>query len=145
MNYEEARQSASSVQPNPYTVAPCAWPDFDWPLFDPTKGLTGGLENIKPTGRERCDHDKREEAEQHHYDHELAQVRVEHLDLNTIRERRRCDVPACENWERYRAHWPGGYLVDSLCAQHAGTDEVTGKAGPELVHPFVLGVREIHS
>ena len=139
MNYEQARQigptgpapgkwnwtnANDGMSPNPFTVAPCRQPE---------------------PGKERCDHDTREEAERHHYDYERGQVRIVHIDLSTVRERRRCDVPGCSNWERYHAIWPGGYIVDSLCSRHSGADPTNGLAGPDLVHPFEPGLSVIHS
>lgn len=87
----------------------------------------------------RCDHETREEAERHHWRHEIAQVRLRKLDLDRIRERERCDWPGCPNWEDYQAHWPGGYRVDSLCTAHATLETVV-----EL-HPFEPGISSIHS
>ena len=160
MNYEEARQIGpsgpaagkwnwtnmnDSVQEAPFTVAPCAWPDFDWPPFDPKKALAD-QPKVTPTGRERCDHDTREEAERHHYDYELAGVRIQRVDLSTARSRSKCDVPDCQNWERYQAFWPGGFVVDSLCSPHRFAKP--GENQPEalrLIHPFVPGSRTIHS
>lgn len=158
MNYEEARQIGKdgpapgkwnwtnmndSVQPNPYTIAPCAWPDFEWPPYDYTRSLQD-QPKVTPTGRERCDHDTREEAERHHWEANVAAVTIRRVDLKTARSRSKCDVPGCDNWERYQAQWPDGYIVDSLCARHGGPDRVEGNP-VELIHPFVPGTRIVHS
>jgi hypothetical protein len=135
MNYEQAREIGpdgpapgkwnwtnfnDSVAPNPYTVAPCAWPDFTWPEPPLDKPISQ-WPKVTPTGRERCDHDTREEAERHHWKYELGRVRLVKLDLDAIRERHRCAVEDC------------------LCEEHATFNTVV-----EL-HPFVPGVRSIHS
>ena len=135
VNYEEARQIGpngpapgkwnwsnfnDTVQDAPFTAAPCAWPDFE-------------------SGRRRCDHDTREEAERHHWEYEVARVQFHRLDLDTLRGRQRCDVPECQNWEDYRTSWPGGFRSDALCTGHANREGVT------TIHPFVPGMQSIHS
>ena len=143
MNYDEARQLGPDAEAagkwnwttmndgQIYTASPCAWPDSpfpkDWKFGDPDPRH----------GRLRCDHDTREEAERHYYEHQVSGIRMEELDLDSIRERRRCDVKACRNWEEWRAHWPSGYEVDSLCQQH--------REAFVLLHPFVPGLQVIHS
>jgi hypothetical protein len=98
MNYEEARQlGAESAAPGKWnwtnmrdgqiwTIAPCDWPDYERPAIDPR---TAKYIDWAPTGRERCDHDTREEAERHQYDAGLTKVTIDPLDLDDIRERRR--------------------------------------------------------
>jgi hypothetical protein len=143
MNYDEARQlGKDSEAPGKWnwssmndrvirTASPCAYPDYQWPVhFDVLNPPT-------PTGRERCDHDTREEAERHYYDAQVHGIRMEQLDLDSIRERRRCAVAECPNWEEWRAHWPGGYSIDSLCQQHH--DRAAS------LHPFVPDLQVIHS
>ena len=145
MNYEQARQlGPDSEAPGKWnwttmhdgqiaTAPPCWYPDIDW--------LTvSEFENVGLTGRQRCDHDTKEEAERHQWRDELAHVRLEKLDLATARQRLRCDVPDCPDWEDYRAEWPGGWgRFDSLCAWHATFDQVV-----EL-HPFSPDRQVIHS
>lgn len=131
MNYEQARQVGpdgpapgkwnwtnfnDGVADHPYTVEPCREPE---------------------PGKERCDHDTQEEAERHHWKHEVLHIRLVKLDLETLRERFRCDVEGCPNWEEYQAHWPGGYVVDHLCEEHYD--------GALTLHPFTPGMRLIHS
>lgn len=143
MNYDQARQlGADSEAPGKWnwttmndgvvwTAPPCAYPEYDWPdHFDV-------LNPPRPTGRPRCDHDTREEAERHYWEDRRDHIREERLDLDTIRERRRCDVPDCPDWEDWRMHWPGGYLVDSLCDRHRFESAV--------LHPFTPGLQVIHS
>jgi len=139
VNYDQARQIEATGKWNWTTMndgairtaAPCAYPDFEWPSrFDP-------INLPKPTGRARCDHDTREQAERHHYDDEVRRVRIQKLDLDTLRARHRCAFEGCPRWEDYRAHWPGGYRVDSLCGEHA-------ERSAEL-RPFVPGMQVIHS
>jgi hypothetical protein len=145
MNYDEARQLGPD-EPEASgkwnwttmndgairTAPPCAYPDFEWPEhFDPLNPPT-------PTGRPRCDHDSREDAELHYWDDQVSRVRILALDLDAIRERRRCAFDDGE-WETHRASWPGGYVVDSLCERHAYPGHVRS------LHPFVSGMRVIHS
>lgn len=153
MNYDEARQlGAESENPGAWnwttmndghirTAAPCAWPDFDWSSVTNEAILAG---TVQPTGRERCDHETREEAERHQYDAALAKVTIDKLDLDDIRERRRCHGPGadrqgCREWETHRANWHDGYRIDSLCADDATVEVV------RLIHPFVPGLRSMHS
>jgi hypothetical protein len=152
VNYEQARQIGpdgpapgkwnwtnlnDGIQKAPYTVDPCAWPDYVRPPVDPmTATYVGGW---APTGRERCDHDTQEEAERHHWRYDLGKVQLTKLDLDALRQRARCDVPECPNWEDYRTRWPGGYVSDSLCEEHATHQTVVG------LHPFAPGISEIHS
>ena len=150
MNYDEARQlGASSDSPGKWnwssrnddhirTASPCAWPDFVWP-----KNVID-YSTIKPTGRDRCDHDTREEAEHHQYDAALAKVTIDLLALDDIRERRRCDAAGddgkgCREWETHRANWYDGYRTDHLCDDHANVIAVAE------IHPFIPGMRSMHS
>ena len=142
MNYDEARQlGPESEAPGKWnwttmndrvirTAPPCAWPDFDdWPS-DP-------MAKTEPTGRQRCDHDTREDAERHHWTYELDELRIAPVDLDLIRDRHRCSVPDCTEWETHRAH--GAWSLDFLCDRHAN------RAGLESIHPFAPGSRVIHS
>lgn len=148
MNYEEARQiGPDGPAPGKWnwttmndghirTAQPCAWPDFDWSSVTHEAIIAG---SVQPTGRERCDHDTREEAERHQYDAALAKMTIDRLDLDAIRERRRCDAPRCREWESWRANWHDGYRFDHLCDAHAD------RATVALIHPFVPGIRSMHS
>lgn len=153
MNYDEARPlGAKSENPGKWnwttmndhvirTAGPCAWPDFDWSSVDPMDIIAG---KVEPTGRERCDHDTREEAERHQYDAALAKVTIDPLNLDDIRERRRCHAPGaegkgCVEWETHRANWHDGYRTDRLCDDHANVETVA------LIHPFIPGMRSMHS
>lgn len=144
MNYDQARQIEATGKWNwttmndgvVRTARPCYFPDFDWDAPTVTEAVMRG-EPVHPTGRERCDHDTRVDAERHYHEDWLARIREEHLDLDTIRERRRCDVPDCNEWEDWRLHWPDGYVVDSLCDKHRF------KSG--VLHPFTPGLQVIHS
>ena len=146
MNYDEARVlGPDSDAPGAWnwttrndgvirTAPPCAWPDFDWSSVPFSDILAA---TVTPAGRARCDHASREEAELHHWTHELDSIRIEPIDLATVRERRRCDVPGCSEWQTHqgRAAW----LAPDLCDAHAN------RAGLELVYPFVPGLQEVHS
>lgn len=148
MNYEEARQlGAKSDAPGKWnwsnrnddrisTASPCAWPDFEWPPLDPTDPWGA---KVTPTGRERCDHDTREEAERHQYDAALTKVTIDLLILDDIHQRRRCDAPDCREWETHRANWHDGYRFDHLCDDDADVAVVA------VIHPFVPGMSRIHS
>lgn len=152
MNYEEARQiGPGGPVPGKWnwtnrhdghisTIEPCAWPDYERPGIDP---VTATYIGWAPTGRERCDHDTREEAERHHHTAALARVTIDVLDLDDIRERRRChhrgSGDGCREWETHRANWHDGYRWDSLCEEHATFDMVAA------IHPFVPGMQKIHS
>lgn len=70
--------------------------------------------------------------------YDLGRVQLYRLDLVSARSRSHCDVPECPNWEDFRTLWPGGYISDSLCQEHATHATVV-----EL-HPFHPGLREIH-
>ena len=142
MNYDQARQIEATGKWNwssmndkiIRTASPCAYPDFEWP-----EHLSANVADWpKPTGRPRCDHDTQEEAERHYYDAQIARVHILALDLDTIRERRRCAFDDGE-WETHRANWPGGYAVDSLCSRHSSIDHVRS------LHPFIPGLQVIHS
>lgn len=150
MNYEEARQ-IGPTGPAPgkwnwstrnddriWTSAPCAWPDFVWP-DPPLDKPMSEWPKVTPTGRERCDHDTREEAERHHWHDELGRVQLRKIDLDTARQRGRCDVAGCPNWEDYQTRWPDGYQSDSLCEEHATHQTVVA------LHPFTPGAQVIHS
>lgn len=153
MNYDEARQlGADSDSPGKWnwttmndgrirTASPCAWPDYDWSSV-PVEVILAGT--ASPTGRERCDHDTREAAERHQYDAALAKMTIDRLELDDIRARRRCDAPGddgkgCREWESWRANWHDGYRFDHLCDDHAD------RATVALIHPFVPGIRSMHS
>jgi len=132
VNYEEARQGG------PGALAPDKW---NWTNFNDSVSkehayVIAPCRDPEP-GKARCDHDTREGAERHHWKHEVLHIRLAKLDLDTLRERFRCDVEGCSNWEEYQAHWPGGYIVDHLCEEHYD-------AAP-LLHPFMPGARHIHS
>lgn len=147
MNYEQARQigpdgpapgkwnwtnANDSIAPAPYTVEPCAYPDSPIPA-----GWVFG-QPLERTGRERCDHETREDAERHHYEHEISHVRIEPIE-GDARELRRCAYPACTQWQSSRAWWPGGYRFDPLCF-HQATIEVVRE-----LNPFRPGIAITHS
>ena len=144
MNYDEARQIEASGKWNWTTMndgrirtaPPCYYPDFDWEAADVRDAIVRG-EKMEPTGRERCDHPDRLSAEQHYWESQLHGIREERLDLDTIRERSRCQVPHCWSWEDWRMHWPGGYVIDSLCDRH--------RFESGNLHPFREGIQVIHS
>lgn len=144
MNYDEARQIKESGKWNwttkndgaVRTAPPCYYPDFDWDASAVREAVERG-ERVEPLGRERCDHGDRLAAEQHYWESQLHGVREERLDLDAIRERRRCAVADCSEWETWRMHWPGGYVVDSLCDQH--------RYESGNLHPFRPGMQVIHS
>lgn len=147
MNYEQARQlGADSDAPGKwnwsnhhddsiYTMAPCDWPDYARPPFDVVR-----LEYVgwNPTGRERCDHDTREEADRHHYEHEAATLDWRPIDQDMTRTLQRCDVPDCKGWSTATAYG-GGWHRGTFCAVHATAD------GYRLAHPFLAGTQEVHS
>lgn len=134
MNYEQARQIGPNgpapgkwnwtnfndgIAPNPYTIAPCRDPDL---------------------GKERCDHDTRQEAERHHWRYEMALVQLVPFDAVGARERYRCDVSDCPNWEDFYTRWPDGYRMDHLCLDHATFQDVV------KLHPYdEREVQVIHS
>ena len=150
MNYEQARQIGQNgpapgkwnwtnfndgIQAEPFTVAPCAWPDYERPSFDP---ITLKYENWAPTGRERCDHDTQDAAERHHHDWEFQRAALTLIDLDTVPQRNRCDLPGCPNWATFTIRWAhNAWLHDELCDEHADD--------PTALHPFVAGARTIHS
>ncbi len=148
MNYDQARQLAEgSDAPGKWnwstmndgvvrTASPCYYPDFDWNTVSTFEVVIAGF---KPTGRPRCDHDTREEAEHHYWVHELDRTTIRLLDLDAIHERRRCDFTGCREWETHRAHAAGWGYSDSLCDTHAN------RASLEGMHPFHPGTRVIHS
>lgn len=143
MNYDQARQlGPESEAPGKWnwttmndgvvrTASPCFYPDIDW---DARRSLAGP-ETLG--GRPRCDHDTREEAERHYWDDQVAHIRIQPIDYASVRELRRCDVGGCADWERFRAQWPGGYVVDSLCDVH--------RSSAPTIHPFSSGMAVIHS
>ena len=148
MNYDEARMLAPDTDaPGRWnwttmndgvirTAAPCHYPDFDWDAVASDEVLAPGFH---PTGRPRCDHLTREEAERHYWRHELDTTKIEPVDLDAIHERRRCDYPGCKEWEEYRTRVKGWGYGDSLCERHAN------RVSLEEIHPFILGTRVIHS
>ncbi len=148
MNYDQARQlGEESDAPGKWnwstmndgvirTAPPCWFPDFVWPKDDPEGIITG---KIRPSGRPRCDHDTREEAERHHWRHEIDNTEIRQIDLDAARERRRCDYPGCPEWETYRSHVRGWGYGDSMCDAHAN------RASLGEMHPFHPGTRVIHS
>jgi hypothetical protein len=137
MNYEEARQlGETSDAPGKwnwsnrnddhiYTAAPCAWPDFV-------------VMSIKPTGRERCDHDTREEAERHHWNAEADGMDWRPIDQDTTRTLQRCDFPECQNWSTATG-WAGGWVRGTYCDDHANADSYRS------ANPFIPGMQELHS
>lgn len=144
MNYEEARQIGPDG-PAPgkwnwtnrrdnsiYTTGSCAWPDYVWPkdVIDYT--------TIKPTGRERCDHDTREQAERHHYDYDVEKISWHPIDLNTTSTLHRCEIPGCAEWSTVSTSGHG-WGRGTYCDLHGNSD------GYRLAHPFVPGLREMHS
>jgi hypothetical protein len=154
MNYEQARQIGpdgpapgkwnwtnlnDSVADHPYTVAPCAWPDFTWPPYDHTKSFADQPQ-VTPTGRERCDHDTQEEAEQHYWRYELARGAPHPIDKTKAKQLNRCAQPGCEQWADYEIVWPGiAALHDFVCERHLTVKDLAER------HPFVPGMQVIHS
>jgi hypothetical protein len=153
VNYEQARQIGpdgpapgkwnwtnlnDSVQPAPYTIAPCAWPDFKWPPFDPSRSLDE-QSKVTPTGRERCDHDTQEEAERHHWQYELSHVSPHPIDKATVRQLDRCDHPGCNEWADYTMRWPDSYRQETVCTKHLTVESLVER------HPFTPGLQAIHS
>lgn len=124
MNYEAARQRESNGRWN--------WTNMRdgriWTLLPCGYGALGTT----------CDHETKEQAERHHYDHELAGVRFEQLDPDR-RLIHRCDVESCRELETQHAVWPDGYTFDSVCDAHANSETVAG------LHPFEPGIEVIHS
>lgn len=141
MNYEQARQRSADGK--------WAWTTMNdgristaggcvtWPEGPPLTVEEAIGPDRKPMGEPHA-HETREEAERCHWHWELGRVRLEQLDLATLRERRRCDVSECPEWEDYRTRWHDGYRTDSLCTFHATHQTVV-----EL-HPFVPGMQVIH-
>jgi hypothetical protein len=141
VNYDQARQN---------TDGGWAWTSMNdgrirtaggcvtWPEGEPVTIEDALGPNPKPMGPPHS-HATKEEAERCHWRYELGKVRLERLDLGTLRQRGRCDVPECPNWEDSRACWPDGYRVDALCEEHATVETVIA------LHPFEAGMQEIHS
>jgi hypothetical protein len=144
MNYDEARQlGASSNAPGKWnwssrnddhirTASPCAWPDFVWP-----KNVID-YSTIIATGRERCDHDTREDAERHHWNDTAESMDWRPIDQDMTRTLDRCDFPECKAWSTVTA-WSRGWIRGIYCADHANADSY------RLAHPFAPGSQEVHS
>lgn len=144
MNYEQARHIGSEG-PAPgawnwttardgaiWTSHPCAWPDSPIPAdWQP------GQELVR-TGRERCDHATREEAERHHWDAEIADAPLVAVDVDRADAQYRCRYPECRAWATHAIHWDG-FAWDDVCPEHTGED------ARRVIRPFTLGLRVVHS
>ena len=141
MNYDQARQNkaggwawTSMNDGHIRTAGGCV----TWPECPPVTLKDSIGPNRKPMG-EPHSHETQEEAERCHWRYDLGRVRLNKLDLDTLRQRQRCDVPDCPNWEDFRTRWADGYRQDSLCETHATHETVVA------LHPFAPGLQEIHS
>lgn len=113
MNYDRARQLA----------------DGSWAWTTMNDGVLRYAGECGP----EATHATQEEAEWCFWHWQLGRVRLVQLDLATLRTRNRCYVTGCQSWEDYQAVWPGGFLRDSLCEEHAT------HAGVVALHPFTPG------